>query len=182
MRLLSLLAAAAAVSACVSAPTASALAPPPGSIAYLKGPKGEEIGQAVIQQVPTGVVIDVEVKGLTPGWHGVHIHEKGDCSAADFTSAGAHVHAGEGAREHGYLTMSGGEAGDLPNLWVGADGTGKAQFYSNRVSLTEGTGKVALWANHGETAAVIVHATKDDHYTQPIGGSGARVACGKLTH
>ena len=181
MRLLSLLAAAAAVSACVSAPSATALAPPPGSTAFLKGPNGEEIGQALIQQVPTGIVIDVEVKGLTPGWHGMHIHEKGDCSAPDFTSAGGHVHSGEAAREHGYLTLSGGEAGDLPNLWVGADGTGKAQVYSDRVSLTVGGGRVALWGDQ-DTAALVIHATRDDHYPQPIGGSGARVACGKLTH
>jgi Cu-Zn family superoxide dismutase len=180
MRLLSLPAAAAAVTACVSAP-ATALAPPPGSTAFLKGPNGEEIGQALIQQVPTGVVIDVEVKGLTPGWHGMHIHEKGDCSAPDFTSAGGHVHSGTGERVHGYLTGEGGEAGDLPNLWVGPDGSGKAQVFSDRVSLTAGSGRVALW-DPQDAAAFVIHATKDDHYTQPIGGSGARVACGKLTH
>ena len=175
MRLMSLLAAAAIVSACATAP-AVATPPPPGSIAWLKGPKGEEIGQALIQQVPTGVVIDIDVKGMTPGWHGVHIHEKGDCEGPGFTSAGAHVHAAE----HGYLTMSGGEPGDLPNLWVGADGTGKAQFYSDRLSLIGAPGRVALWDQ--DTAAVVIHAARDDHFTQPIGNSGARVACGKLTH
>ena len=180
MRLTSLLAAAAAVSACATAVPATATPPPPGSIAWLKGPAGEEVGQALIQQVPTGVVIDIEVKGLTPGWHGLHIHETGACEGPAFTSAGAHVHAGEGAREHGYLTMSGGEPGDLPNLWVGADGTGKAQFYSNRVSLIGEQGRIALWDR--DTAAVVVHAARDDHFTQPIGNSGARVACGKLTH
>jgi Cu-Zn family superoxide dismutase len=180
MRLMTLLAAA-AVSACAAVPTTTtATPPPPGSTAWLKGPGDEEIGQALIQQVPTGVVIDIEVKGLTPGWHGVHIHEKGDCAAPAFTSAGAHVHEGEGAREHGFLTASGGEPGDLPNLWVGNDGTGRAQFFSSRISLTEGTGRVALWDQ--DTAAVVIHAARDDHYTQPIGNSGARVACGVLTH
>lgn len=180
MRLLSVLAAAAAVTACATATTApapaSATPPPPASGAQLKGPGGEDLGQVMIQQVPTGVVIDVEVKGLTPGWHGMHIHEKGVCEGPDFTTAGAHVHKGEAAREHGYLTMSGGEAGDLPNLWVGADGTGKAQAYSTRVSL----GMDSLWDS--DTAAFVIHAAKDDHYTQPIGGSGARVACGVLSH
>lgn len=180
MRLMSLLAAAAAVSACATAAPADATPPPPGSMAWLKGPNGEEVGEARIQQVPTGVVIDIEVKGLTPGWHGVHIHEIGACDGPAFTSAGAHVHADEGSREHGYLTMSGGDAGDLPNLWVGADGTGKAQFYSSRVSLIGGPGQVALW--DGDTAAVVIHAARDNHFTQPIGNSGARVACGKLTH
>lgn len=181
MRLMSLLAAAAAVSACVSASVpAGATPPPPGSTAWLKGPNGEEVGQALVRQVPSGVVIDIEAKGLTPGWHGVHIHEKGDCSAPDFTSAGAHVHAGEAAREHGYLTASGGEPGDLPNLWVAADGTGKAQFYSDRISLIANGDRVALW--DADTAAIVIHAAKDDHFTQPIGNSGARVACGVLTH
>lgn len=179
MRLMSLLAAAAAVSACISAAPATATPPPPGSTAWLKGPAGEGVGEARIQQVPTGVVIDIDVKGLTPGWHGVHIHEKGDCAGPAFTSAGAHVHAGEGPAEHGYLTMSGGEPGDLPNLWVGADGTGKAQFYSTRVSLI-GDGPGALWDQDG--AAMVIHAARDDHFTQPIGGSGPRVACGTLTH
>lgn len=178
MRLMSFLAAAAAMSACATAP-AVATPPPPASSAQLKGPAGEDVGQVMVQQVPTGVVIDIEVKGLGPGWHGVHLHEKGDCTGPAFTSAGAHVHAGEAAREHGYLTMSGGEPGDLPNLWVGADGTGKAQFYSTRVSLSSDR-PGALW--DADTAAVVVHAAKDDHFTQPIGGSGARVACGVLSH
>lgn len=180
MRLMSFLAAAAAVSACVSASApAVATPPPPASSALLKGANGEEAGQATIQQVPTGVVIDIEVKGLTPGWHGVHIHEKGDCTTPAFTSAGAHVHADETPAEHGYLTMSGGDFGDLPNIWVGADGTGKAQFYSTRVSLAS-DGPGALWDQ--DTAAIVVHAARDDHFTQPIGNSGARVACGVLSH
>ncbi|HYG27402.1 MAG TPA: superoxide dismutase family protein [Caulobacteraceae bacterium] len=181
MRLLPLLAAAAALTACATAP-ATALAPPPGSIAHLKGPNGEEIGQAMIQQVPTGVLIDVEVKGLSYGWHGMHIHENGVCEGPAFTSAGGHVHSSAGERVHGYMTLEGGEAGDLPNIWVGRDGTGKAQVFSDRLSLTEGQGRIALWGNHGQTAAFVIHAARDDHYTQPIGGSGARVACGTLTH
>ncbi|HEX6860136.1 MAG TPA: superoxide dismutase family protein [Caulobacteraceae bacterium] len=165
------LAAAAALAACATAP-ATATPPPPSAGAMLKGPAGENLGEARFQQTPTGLVIDVEVRGLTPGWHGMHVHEKGDCSAKDFTSAGAHV----GHAEHGFLTMSGGEAGDLPNIWVGADGMGKAQAYTTRLSL----GPDSLW--DADTAALVIHAARDDHYTQPIGGSGARVACGVVTH
>lgn len=176
MRLITLVTAA-ALSACAAVPVATATPPSPGSVAHLKGPNGEEIGTAQIQQVPQGVVIDIEVKGLTPGWHGLHIHEKADCTAPAFTSAGAHVH-GEGAREHGFLTLSGGEPGDLPNLWVGADGTGKAQVFSNRLTLV-GAGRAALWDDDG--SAVVIHAARDDHFTQPIGNSGARVACGAVT-
>src|ERR1044071_4662055 len=105
MRLLPLLAAAAALTACATAP-AIATPPPPGSTVFLKGPNGEERGEALVRQVPTGVVIEVAVKGLTPGWHGMHIHEVGTCKGPGFTTAGPHVHHGD-AREHGYLTMSG---------------------------------------------------------------------------
>jgi len=179
MRLIPLLAAA-ALSACAAVPTAStALAPLPGSMVHLKAPGGAEIGTATMQQVPHGVLIEIDVRGLTSGWHGLHIHEKADCSAADFTSAGAHVHGGPAAREHGFMTASGGEPGDLPNLWVASDGTGKAQFFSNRLSLTGGAGRITLWDDDG--SALVIHAARDDQYTQPIGGSGARVACGSLT-
>lgn len=175
MRLMTFMAAAAIVSACATAP-AVATPPPPSSTAALKGPAGEDLGQVMIQQAPTGVLIDIDAKGLTPGWHGLHIHEKGECAGPGFTSAGAHLHPAPGAREHGYLTTSGGEPGDLPNLWVGADGTGKAQFFSDRVALTAMDGKAGLWDADG--AAVVIHAARDDHFNQPIGGSGARVACG----
>lgn len=175
MRIFPLIAATVAMTACATAP-ATATPPPPSAGAYLKGPAGEDLGEARFQQTPTGLVIDVEVKGLTPGWHGMHIHEKGLCEAPGFTSAGAHVQHGDAPREHGYLTMSGGEAGDLPNIWVGADGTGKAQAYTTRLSL----GPDSLW--DADTAAIVIHAARDDHYTQPIGGSGARVACGVVSH
>ena len=175
MRLLSLLAAAAAVSACVSAPTASALAPPPGSIAYLKGPKGEEIGQAMIQQVPTGVVIDVEVKGLTPGWHGVHIHAVAQCEAP-FTSAGGHVNHGEPKDPHGLLNAQGPDDGDLPNIHADEQGRVRAEVFTTRARIArDGPGQ---WLWDADGSALVIHANADDHSSQPIGGAGARVACG----
>jgi Cu-Zn family superoxide dismutase len=179
MRLIPVLTAV-AVSACAAVPTATtALAPPPGSVVHLKAPDGTEVGTARLQQTPNGLLIEIEVKGLTHGWHGLHIHEKADCTAPAFTSAGAHVHGGTAAREHGFMTASGGEPGDLPNLWVGADGTGKAEFFAPSLTLIGGPPRTPLWDQDG--SAVVVHATRDDHYTQPIGNSGARVACGTMT-
>jgi Cu-Zn family superoxide dismutase len=114
----------------------------------------------------------VEVRGLAPGWHGIHFHEKGDCSKSDFTSAGGHTHGGPAARVHGLLNPQANETGDLTNLYVGADGTGAGEFFTGATNLA------ALMDADG--TAVVIHASPDDHLTQPIGGAGPRVACGAL--
>lgn len=104
----------------------------------------------------------------TPGWHGLHFHEKADCSKSDFTSAGGHTHGG-GDRVHGLLNPKANETGDLPNLFVGADGVGTTEVFSSLTTLE------ALRDTDG--SAVLIHAGADDHNSQPIGGAGARVAC-----
>lgn len=154
----------------------AAAASPTASIA-LKGPAGEDLGHASLVQGPRGVLMRIEGKGLTPGWHGLHFHQKGDCSSADFKSAGAHVH-GAATGAHGLLAEGGGEAGDLPNLHVGADGTGAAEVFTTQVTLAGGDDRPALLDTDG--AALVVHASPDDHLSQPIGGAGARVACGVI--
>ena len=85
--------------------------------AELKGNEGQMIGSATLTEAPKGVVMRVEVQGLTPGWHGLHFHEKGDCSKSDFTSAGGHVHT-QASMVHGLLNPDANESGDLPNLYV----------------------------------------------------------------
>jgi len=138
----------------------------------LKGAKGEDLGTATLTAAPKGVLLKVETRGLTPGWHGLHFHEKGDCSSADFKSAGGHVH-GEGKAVHGLLNPEANEPGDLPNLWVGADGVGKAEVFTSLVSLD------ALQDADG--SALVIHDKADDHSSQPIGGAGDRVACAVIT-
>ncbi|HYE44527.1 MAG TPA: superoxide dismutase family protein [Caulobacter sp.] len=146
-------------------------------IVKLKGPKGEDIGTATLAEAPKGVLININARGLAPGWHGLHFHEKGDCSAPDFKSAGGHVH-GEATMVHGLLNPDANEAGDLPNLWVGADGVGMTQVFSPWTSLKGANGRLALQDKDG--SAVVIHAKPDDHRTQPIGGAGDRVACGVI--
>src|SRR4051812_8190732 len=98
MRRLPILAAALALAA------APALAQPaPGASAELKNAAGETIGRATLSDSPFGVLMRLEARGLTPGWHGLHFHEKGDCSKSDFTSAGGHTHGGTAARVHGLM-------------------------------------------------------------------------------
>ena len=148
---------------------------PVTAIANLAAAAGGGAGRAIFTETPTGVLIRIQVEGLKPGWHGLHFHEKGDCSSAGFKSAGPHVH-GAAAAVHGLLNPAGNEAGDLPNLYVGADGTGAAEFLSTSVSLKGAGGRPALF--DADLSALVVHANPDDHMSQPIGGAGDRVACG----
>lgn len=139
--------------------------------AELKNGAGQAIGKVTLTEAPKGVLMRVEAKGLTPGWHGLHFHEKADCSKADFTSAGGHTH-GAGDRVHGLLNPAANETGDLPNLYVGADGSGAAEVFSSLTTLA------AL--KDADGSAVVIHANADDHLAQPIGGAGPRQACAEI--
>jgi Cu-Zn family superoxide dismutase len=168
----------AAVFATLFAASASAADAPASQRVELKNASGASIGAATLTEAPNGVLVRIEIKGAAPGWHGLHFHEKGDCSKADFTSAGGHVH-GKPTMVHGLLNPDANEAGDLPNLYVAADGAGHAEIFSSYVSLTTGrAGREALVDEDG--SAIVIHANADDHKTQPIGGAGARTACGVI--
>jgi Cu-Zn family superoxide dismutase len=161
----------------VLAASAAQGADAPASVAVqLKNGAGADVGKAQITEAPNGVLIRIEAKGLPPGWHGLHFHEKGDCGKADFTSAGGHVHA-KATMVHGLLNPDATEAGDLPNLYVGADGAATVELFSNYVSLA-GTARPAL--SDADGSALVIHANPDDYRTQPIGGAGARIACGVI--
>lgn len=142
---------------------------PAQKTAELKNASGASVGSVQMTAAPTGVLMTVTVKGLTPGWHGMHLHEKGDCSKSDFTSAGGHINHATAKKAHGLLNPQGPDFGDLPNIFVAADGGGQAQAFTTLVKLTDLT--------DADGSAVVIHAAADDHMSQPIGGAGARVAC-----
>jgi len=138
-----------------------------------------EIGHATLQQGPTGVLITIEMNGLPDsavGWHGAHLHAIGDCSNADFTSSGGHINPS--GRAHGLLHPEGPDNADLPNIYVHADGTARAQVFTTQVSLNGQNDRPALLDADG--SALVFHDNPDDHITQPIGGAGARHVCGVL--
>ena len=143
----------------------------------LKNSTGASVGSATVTEAPNGVLLHIEAKGLPPGWHGLHFHETGDCSKADFTSAGGHVHA-MATKTHGLLNPDANEAGDLPNLYVAADGSAVVDLFSTYVSLKGGGARPALADKDG--SALVIHANADDYRTQPIGGAGARIVCGVI--
>lgn len=125
-------------------------------------------GKVLLSEAGPGKVrVVAEVTGLSPGAHGFHIHEKGDCSAPDGSSAGGHYNPARA--HHGHPDSDTHHAGDLPQLI--ADSTGLARL----TAYLEGQELASL-----KGLGFIVHAAPDDFKTQPTGNSGARQACGVI--
>ena len=143
--------------------------------ATLRDAKGQKVGAATFTRTKDGVTVALQVTGLPPGTHAFHVHAVGKCDAPDFKSAGPHFNPGE--RKHGMKNPQGHHAGDLPNVVVGADGTGQVSATLADVSLGEGPASLF----HPGGTAVVVHADPDDEVTDPAGNAGARVACGVVT-
>lgn len=137
------------------------------------GKDGKKIGDVTLAKAPPGVLIDIEVQpgGLTAGKHGLHFHETADCSdVGQYKKSGAHAGHAEG--KHGLLNPNGPEPGDLPNLIALPDGSAQAELFTNLIKLD------GLKDQNG--SALIIHADKDDHVSQPIGKAGDRVACAAI--
>ncbi|MGH8807080.1 MAG: superoxide dismutase family protein, partial [Noviherbaspirillum sp.] len=117
-------------------------------------------------------MVDARIDGLTPGVHGFHVHEKGDCSAPDAMSAGGHFNPG--SKPHGDPAHADHHAGDFGNLAADAAGNAALKLTIPAKELT-----LASDAPHSVVGrALVVHADPDDLRTQPTGNSGKRVACG----
>ena len=159
------------VAAMMAVAIVSARAETTKAIAVLSPTKGSSVsGTVTFTKVDGGVKIVADVAGLTPGQHGFHIHEFGDCSAPDATSAGGHFNPRH--TQHGGPDATARHAGDFGNLE--ADDSGKAHY--ERVDTTISLDGAESIIGHG----VIVHEKADDLKTQPTGNAGARVACGTI--
>lgn len=117
-----------------------------------------------------GILVKIEASGVEPGLHGFHIHEKGDCSAPDFSSAGPHYNPG--GESHGGPASLHHHAGDLGNVNANEEGLVNAQFLLTGVSL--GGDRDLLGRS------VVLHEAADDLKSDPAGNSGARIACGLI--
>jgi len=137
---------------------------------------GAAIGWARLVEDATGVVhVNVHVKGLTPGLHGIHIHRVADCTPP-FTAAGSH-HNPTGA-VHGLDNPAGPHAGDLPNLVVNQAGVGHLDTTTDRVTVS-GSATTIFDTTTGQVgSSLVIHAGPDDQVSDPAGGSGGRIACG----
>jgi Cu-Zn family superoxide dismutase len=129
---------------------------------------GKVAGTLTFAKADGGVRITGRISGLNPGTHGFHVHEFGDCSAPDFTSAGSHFNPT--AQPHAGPKDAHRHAGDLGNVEAAADGS-VAVDYTDPDLRFEGDKSIV-------GRAVVVHANADDLKTQPSGNAGGRVACG----
>lgn len=159
----------------VEAPTSENVAEataPTKAQALLKAPKGSKIKGLIHFSEENGKMkIEAMVQGLKTGPHGFHIHETGDCSAADFASAGGHFNPTHA--EHGSIDSTKRHAGDLGNLI--ADKKKKAQMTLTVEGLTLKAGPHNILGK-----AVIIHEDSDDLQSQPAGKAGKRIACGVI--
>lgn len=134
---------------------------------------GAEAGTVTLTQQDDGVHIQGSVMGLTPGDHGIHFHETGDCdSAAGFESAGGHFNPA--GHQHGLENPQGVHAGDIPNLMAADDGTTGIDLVSDKIGLIEGSDGYVFDA---DGTALVIHADPDDQVTDPSGNSGDRLFC-----
>jgi Cu-Zn family superoxide dismutase len=143
---------------------------PTKAIAVLHPASGSQVaGTVTFTKAGDAVQVVADITGLTPGKHGFHIHEFGDCSAADASSAGSHFNPTK--KPHGAPDTAEHHAGDMGNLE--ADSTGKAHL-ELKSNMLKFSGENAILGR-----ALIVHEKIDD-WSQPTGNAGGRVACGVI--
>jgi Cu-Zn family superoxide dismutase len=170
-----------ALAACSSTPPAATQPPPvtarstaQQAVVVLASASGSRVsGKLTLAPMGDGVHLSGEVGGLPAnGQFGFHVHEKGDCSAADASSAGGHFNPA--ATAHGRANAGAHHAGDMDNITSNAAGVANVNVHLRGVTLGGGA------LNDIADRAVIVHASADDYHSQPAGNAGARVACGLI--
>lgn len=144
----------------------------PRAVAQLEPTRGNTAsGRVEFVQQGDRVLVTGTLSGLKPGAeHGFHVHEKGDCSAADAMSAGGHFNPLGKPHAHGTSER---HAGDLPSIRADASGNARYQAEMDVISVTAGPTSVL-------GKGLIVHRDADDYKTQPTGNSGPRIACGVI--
>lgn len=158
---------------CASSTVFAQTRPPSDLIARVRDGNGADLGEATLTKAPKGVLLEVRLKGLPPGPRGLHFHGAPSCNAPNFVSSGPHQNSE--ARNHGFLSPSGYHTGDLPNVYVGTDGTAQMDVFLPGAGLTPGQ-KGAIVGDQG--VSLLVKSAADDYFSDPTGNSGARLACG----
>lgn len=138
--------------------------------------QGQPVGQVVVSETPYGVVFSPALTGLPPGLHGFHVHDNPSCAALEkdgktmpALAAGGHYDPA-GSKRHG-APWGDGHLGDLPALYVDAAGNANNPVLAPRLKMSDLKGR-----------ALMIHAGGDNHadHPTPLGGGGARLACGVM--
>lgn len=131
---------------------------------------GEATGSVTFTKVEDGFRVQGEFEGLQEGKHGFHIHQYGDCRAADGTSAGGHYNPAD--NPHAGPEAESRHVGDMGNLEADADGNATIDYVDSVIELNGPNGIIG----HG----VIIHGGEDDLESQPTGAAGPRMGCGVI--
>ncbi len=130
------------------------------------------VGRTVMQELNGGVQFSISIYNVTPGMHGIHIHEFGSCNN---TGLAAGKHFNPAGAQHGFLPAQGFNAahvGDLGNINVQTNGIGFLELFVPGLKIAEGPAALA-------GRAIILHDKADD-FTQPLGNAGDRIGCGMI--
>jgi Cu-Zn family superoxide dismutase len=140
--------------------------------AKLRDANGKDVGTAQLTQTPSGVLVNLSVKGLPAGEHAFHVHAVGKCEPP-FTTAGEHFNPA--GKKHGIMAAEGHHAGDMPNVHIPASGELTVEVVNGDITLDKGKPNSVFGP---EGTSLIIHAGKDDYKTDPTGDAGGRIACG----
>lgn len=157
----------------LAASIAGAQAPATAS-ATINDAMGKMIGTATLRENSSGVLIKVDFTGAPAGTHALHVHTTGKCDAPMFMTAGGHF--APGMTKHGLFAAGGPHAGDLPNIYVPADGKLSMEILEANVTLAAGPRSLL----DADGSAIVLHAMADDYMTDPAGNAGGRIACGVI--
>ena len=139
--------------------------------ALLKTADGKDAGSVTATQEDGGIRLAINATGMSAGEHGIHVHMTGKCDGPKFESAG--VHWNPMGAKHGLNNPQGQHSGDMPNLVVASDGSGRMDYLLDEAQLDQ--------MLDADGAALVIHAKADDQKTDPSGDSGDRLACGVFT-
>lgn len=151
----------------------------PTGIASIKNAKGATIGTATFTPTTGGLRVVVQVKGLNAGKHMIHLHEFGKCEAPDFKSAGRHFDPGGKPKHGSHGHGSRKPAGDLPDIMIKADGTGRLEAVLPKLTANKDPKDPFSIFKEGGTS-IIIHAGTEGKSNVPGLDYKARIACGVI--